>query len=82
MAKILVTIEEKLLARVDREARAKGLNRSAYFQWLASRELDLKPGPGRRAQVRHALRSLDRLFSTRPAGEDATAAIRAERDAR
>ena len=39
MAKILVTIEEKLLARLDREARAKGLNRSAYIQWLAAREL-------------------------------------------
>lgn len=82
MAKVLVTLDEKLLARVDREARRRGLTRSAYLARLAATDVESRQGPGRRARVRHAFSRLDRLFSVAGAREDATAAIRRERDAR
>lgn len=82
MAKVLVTIDEKLLARIDREARRSGLTRSAYLARLASREVDSRQGPGRQSRVRHALSRLDKLFSTAGVPEDATEAIRRERDSR
>ena len=39
MAKILVSIDEKLLARLDRAARKLGLSRSAFLARLVAREL-------------------------------------------
>jgi hypothetical protein len=82
MPKVLVTLDERLLVRIDREARSLGLTRSAYLARLAAREVDARQGPGRRATVRRALASLDDLFATHGARENATEAIRAERDAR
>jgi AraC-like DNA-binding protein len=82
VAKVLVSIEEGLLARIDRAAEESGLSRSAYLSRLAAREVDSSPGPGRDRKVRQALRRLDRLFRVRMRPEDATAAIRADRDAR
>lgn len=82
MAKVLITLDEKLLAHIDREARKHGLSRSAYLARLAAREVDARQGPGRQSRVRHALTHLDRLFSIQHRGEDATDAIRRERDAR
>jgi len=80
--KILVSIDENLLARLDREARRQGLTRSAYFARLAASELSVRQGPGRAAHVRKALDRLDRLFAAEGAQEDATSAIRSERDSR
>jgi hypothetical protein len=82
MAKVLVTLDEKLLALIDGEARSRGLTRSAYLARLAARELEARWGPGRRAQVRHAISRLDKLFRNAGMREDATVAIRRERDAR
>lgn len=82
MAKVLVTLDDRLLARIDREARSRGLTRSAYLALLAAREVGARQGPGRRARVRQALSRIDRLFSTAGAREDATEAIRRSRDAR
>jgi hypothetical protein len=82
MTKILVSIDERLLARIDREAHQHGLTRSAYLSRLAARELDAREGPGRAAHVRRALDRLDKLFLARDIPEDATRAIRSERDAR
>lgn len=82
MAKVLVSFEERLLARIDREARRIGLTRSAYLARLAERELDPRSGPGRQASVRRALARLDELFRRNGMPEDPTEAIRAERDAR
>lgn len=84
MVKVLVSIDERLLARVDKEARHQGLSRSAYLARLAARELDARQGPGRAAHVRQALARLDTLFAregTRAGShEDSTLAIRNERD--
>jgi AraC-like DNA-binding protein len=82
MAKVLVSIEERLLARIDRAAKESGLSRSAYLTRLAAKEVGSLPGPGRDRRVRRALGRLDRLFRSRSAPEETTAAIRADRDAR
>lgn len=73
-------MDEKLLARIDREAGRRGLSRSTYLSQLAARELDAGSGPGRQPSARRALGKLDRLFEVEPAHEDATRAVRAERD--
>lgn len=78
MSKVLLSVDERLLRRIDRRARAKGMSRSAYVAELARR--DLSPS---RASADAALARLDRLFERADASAgDATAAIRAERDAR
>ena len=81
MAKVLVSLDDALLRRIDRAAQARGLSRSAYLARLAERDLARLSGPGVSPSVRRALARLDELFAGGPA-EDSTAAIRAERDAR
>ena len=39
MSKILVSVDDKLLARIDRAASSAGLSRSAYLARLAARDL-------------------------------------------
>ncbi len=81
MAKVLVSLNDALLRRVDRIAKARGLSRSAYLAELAERDAARSDGPGASPGARRALARLDTLFAGGPA-EDSTAAIRAERDAR
>ena len=82
MTKILVSLDDKLLARIDKAARALGLNRSAYLSRVAAREVDASRGPGRTAaiQARHALRRIDKLFAANQHEGDVTRAVRQERD--
>lgn len=80
MAKILVSIDDRLLKRLDRAARKLGLGRSAYLARLAARDLGVEQGPGRDPKVREALAALDRLFAKHPPPEDPTTAIRRDRD--
>lgn len=80
MRKILVSIDDKLLARIDRAARAVGLTRSAYLARLAARDLGADRGPGAGRQPRRAIARLQKLFQARPTADDATVAVRAERD--
>lgn len=82
MAKILVSMDEKLLARVDRAARRLGLTRSAYLARLATRDLGAQEGPGRDPKVREAIAGLKRLFAENPTPGDVTAIIREMRDSR
>ena len=80
VAKILVSLDDKLLARVDRAARKAGISRSAYLSRIAARELER--GPGIDERVSRAIKDLDELFRTHPHDEDSTAAVRAARDSR
>ena len=80
MAKILVSVDNKLLARIDKAARALGLTRSAYLSRLAAREVEVSNGPGRVAATRHALRRIDELFATNKHETDITRVVRQERD--
>ena len=81
MSKVLVSFDDRLLKRIDRAARSRGLSRSGYLAELARRDLENSGGPGKDPSVRAALRTLDRLAADAPGG-DSTAAIRASRDAR
>lgn len=81
MAKVLVSLEDRLLLRIDRIAGSRGLTRSAYLAQLAERDAAGVEGPGRGPLVRAALGELDDLFAGTPS-EDSTAAIQAERRAR
>jgi metal-responsive CopG/Arc/MetJ family transcriptional regulator len=81
MAKVLVSLNDTLLRRVDRIAKGRGLSRSAYLAELAERDVARSEGPGTTRAARRALSRLDELFAAGPR-EDSTEAIRAERDAR
>lgn len=80
MAKILVSVDERLLARIDRAARRSGLTRSAYLARLAARELGAERGPGTDTRARRGMAALDELFRDRGIPEETTAAVRADRD--
>lgn len=82
MSKILVSVDDKLLARIDRAARSAGLSRSAYLARLARSDLGEDRGPGASRGARRAVSRLQGLFDTHPGEGDATAAIRGDRDAR
>jgi len=82
VTKVLVSMDDKLLARVDRAARRLGLSRSAYLTRLAAKDLGDAHGPGRDPKVREALAALDRLFAENPTPGDVTAIIRKMRDSR
>jgi hypothetical protein len=79
--KVLISVEDRMLRRIDRAAREKGMTRSAYLAELAARDLGLSKGSGATRRARGALRRLDGLFARLP-HDDATAAIRSQRDAR
>ena len=80
MAKILVSVDDKLLARIDKAARSLGLTRSAYLSRLAAREVEASHGPGRAAVSRRALQRIDHLFAGNRYEADVTRAVRQERD--
>ena len=79
--KVLISMDERLLRRIDRAARERGLSRSAYLAELAARDVGLARGPGSTTQARGALRRLDGLFGRLP-DQDPAEAIRWQRDAR
>lgn len=81
MAKVLVSLDQALLERLDVEASARGVSRSALLAELAVKGLGLSEGPGARPAARRALEALAALPWDR-SSEDSVAAIRAERDAR
>lgn len=79
MAKVLISVPDELLAQIDREARARGMNRSRFLQEAAQRQLGW---PDRDAvlaalrQGRTALADAGRFESA-----DLVSAQRRERDA-
>jgi len=84
MTKVLVSMDDKLLSRVDRSARRLGLSRSAYLARLVERDLGTDLGPGRDPAVRRALAEIDRLASLNPPppGFNPTVSMRKMRDSR
>lgn len=81
VTKVLVSMDDRLLARVDRAARRLGLSRSAYLARLAARDVRAD-GPGRDPKVREAIAGLKRLFAENPTPGDVTELIRTMRDSR
>lgn len=80
--KVLLSLDERLFARIDRAAAELGLSRSAFVARLAARELQSRGGPGASATSRAAVGRLQRLFGANAAGADSIAAIRQARDER
>jgi endonuclease/exonuclease/phosphatase (EEP) superfamily protein YafD len=81
MAKVLVSLSDGLLRRIDRIAHSRGLSRSAYLAELAENDAARLRGPGTTPAARRALAHLDQLFADGVV-EDSTRVLRAERDAR
>jgi hypothetical protein len=81
MVKVLVSFDRALLERLDATAAARGVSRSALLAELATLGLGAPLGPGVQPEARRALRTLSALPWNR-LSEDATATIRADRDAR
>ena len=79
--KVLVSLDDALLRRVDEVARRRGLTRSAYLAALAERDVAAALGPGADERARVALSRLAAVLGDAE-GEDVTDAVRRERDAR
>lgn len=83
MAKVLISIEDHVLRRIDRAAKARGLSRSAYLAGLATEALRRERGPGASKESRDALRRIDRLVEKNGTpGGDSTEVVRGLRDSR
>lgn len=77
MAKVMVSIPDEVLARIDREVSRRGTTRSALLREAALRELG-RPDPVVAAEAIERSRSRFASSDT----FDSTALIRAERDSR
>ena len=82
MAKVLVSLDTRLLDRLDREARTRGVSRSALIAELAAKGLGEPLGPGARPEVGRAIERIRELFTGLEPAEESTATIRAMRDER
>jgi metal-responsive CopG/Arc/MetJ family transcriptional regulator len=82
IVKVLVSIDDRLLVRVDKAAREAGLSRSAFLARAAAREVEPKYGPGRDPRVHQAMAGLRKLVEAHGGFGDATAIIREMRDSR
>ena len=77
MSKVMVSLPDDLLARVDQEAKRRSLSRSALLAAAARRELDRRDP----AAVAEAVARSEQRFAS--AGRfDAGQMVRADRDAR
>lgn len=79
--KVLVSIDDTLLRRVDRSAREQGLDRSALISMVLTGHVGGRtPADQRRVEAGHA--RLVRLFDQLAPGGDVVTMLREERDAR
>lgn len=61
--RVLISIDERLLGRIDDACDRLGMSRSAFLAQSASAALDGGAGPGADPSVRAALASIDRLLA-------------------
>lgn len=61
--RVLISIDERLLARIDEACARIGMKRSTYLAQLAERELHAASGPGATPTARAALDALDALVN-------------------
>lgn len=64
--RVLISIDDRLLARVDDARARRGLTRSAYLAQLADADLVGAVGPGASPTARAALAALDDLLGGTP----------------
>lgn len=60
--RVLVSIDERLLDRIDQACARRGLSRSGYLAQLAEADLAGGTGPGASPSVHRALSTLDALL--------------------
>ena len=63
--RVLISIDDRLLERIDERSDRLGLSRSAYLAQLADTDLKGGRGPGVDPAVRAALSALDDLLGGR-----------------
>ena len=59
--RVLISIDERLLDRIDDACARRGLSRSAYLAQLADADLTGGVGPGADPAVRSALAAIDEV---------------------
>lgn len=77
MAKVLISMPDELLERVDREAERRGVTRSGFLQYAARRELGWPDPVALDAALQRGRAALDGVGAF-----ESAELIRAERDAR
>ncbi len=77
VAKVMISIPDELLERLDAQAKESGETRSGFLQRLAQRELDAD-SVSRQKEVEKLLD----LLAAEPLGGNAAQIIREERDSR
>ncbi len=82
MTKILISIDDRLLERLDHEAAALGISRSALIGRMTAAALGEPVGPGANPEVHAALDRLKELFRGDRDAVDSTQVIREMRDSR
>jgi metal-responsive CopG/Arc/MetJ family transcriptional regulator len=75
VAKVMISLPDDLLARLDERARNRGMTRSGLLRTLVERELD-EDEAARRSRI------LEILATAAPHGSDSAAFIREIRDTR
>lgn len=63
--RVLISIDERLLERIDQACARRGVSRSAFLAQLAEAELTAASGPGADPQAKAALKAIDALLSGR-----------------
>ncbi|HEY6609066.1 MAG TPA: type II toxin-antitoxin system HicB family antitoxin [Candidatus Limnocylindria bacterium] len=57
--RVLISIDERLLARIDASVARRGLTRSGYLAQLAATDLEAGHGPGAEPAVSDTLRRVE-----------------------
>ena len=61
--RVLISIDERLLDRIDEACERLGMTRSAFLAQSASRDLEGGKGPGADPEVHGAMATIDRLVT-------------------
>jgi metal-responsive CopG/Arc/MetJ family transcriptional regulator len=81
VAKVMISIPDQLLERVDAQAKAAGETRSGFLQRLAERELE--EGERRRhTEVKRLMESIEGTFTDEEAHFDVARLVREDRESR
>lgn len=62
--RVLISIQEQLLVRVDERAARLGIGRSTYLARLAAADLDGESRPGGDAKTHAGIGEVDRRFTS------------------
>ena len=81
VAKVMISIPDKLLERLDLRAREAGETRSGFLQRLTEQELEAGER-GRRAEAKRLMAKIEGTFTDDEPPFDAARLIREDRDSR